>query len=118
MLFVPVLRFDAEGPFFELDGFLVEDEAFAFAVAVVDFDFDRAGFAFDEVVLPALDLDEADFAAVPFFADDFAEAFVDFPAADLEDVFDDPNLDLPVFGPADFLAVGISFSSPISDLKF
>ena len=118
MLFDPELRLDDVEPFFELDAFLAEDEAFAFVVVLVDFALDCAGFAFVEVDLPALDLDEADFAAVLFFAGDFAEAFVDFPTVDLAEVFDDPDLDLPVFGLADFLAVGISFSSPISDLKF
>ena len=110
---------DDEEPFFELDAFLAEVEAFAFVVVLVDFALDRPGFAFVvEVDLPALDLDEADVAAVLFFAGDFAEAFVDFPAEDLAEVFDEPDLDLPVFGLADFLVVGISFSSPISDLKF
>lgn len=122
MLFAPDLLFDDEEPFFELDAFLVEDDVFAFAVVLADFDFDCAGFAFDEVDRPALDLDEADFAAVFFLADDpvGAEAFVDFPADDFADVFDDPDLDFdaPVFGLEDFLVVGISYSSPISDLKF
>ena len=116
----PELRFDEE-PFFELDAFLVEDVAFAFVLVPVDLDFDCAGFAFDEVDLPALDLDDADFAAALFLADDVgvALALVGFPADDLADVFDGPDdFDAPVFGLEDFLAVGISFSSPISDLKF
>lgn len=57
-----------------------------------------------------------------FFADDFgaAFAFVDFPADDLAELFDDPDFGFvePFFGLEDFLVVGISFSSPISDLRF
>lgn len=111
MLLGPELRFDDEELFFELDALLVEDEAFAFVAVAVDLDFACAGFDFDEADLPVLDLDEADFDAVLFFADDFGAAFVDFPADDRAEVFDDPDFDLvvPFFGLEDFLVVGISF---------
>jgi hypothetical protein len=120
LLLGPELRFDDEELFFELDALLVEDEAFAFVLVPVDLDFACAGFDFDEADFPALDLDEVDFDAVLFFADDFGAAFVDFPADDLAEVFDDPDFDFvaPFFGLEDFLVVGISFSSPISDLSF
>ena len=122
LLPAPELRFDDDVPFFELDALPGEDEALAFVPVPVDLDLDCAGFDFDEVDFPALDLDDADLDAVLFFADDFgaALAFIDFPADDLAEVFDDPDFDFvaPFFGLEDFLVVGISFSSPISDLKF